>query len=240
MYPCNSHVTSDVCEKISKSEKHSINHDTEIHYHFWHATVPYLRRLATRHSGSMNFTYWYVFLCTRYPATAFLPTQFMSIRTHHKHQYSQHLNSTNCNTKPTGLWLIGFAVIDIIIYQGSGEWFLFRCHTQNEAVYDRRTTSTWKSKIRGFLLHHLHWRIPIEKARQCTAINFGIVRRDCGVFLSGGVDNWYYLIWYWRGGKYILQFSFIVASVFMYYEWMFRKGIICIDKNIRQELETSE
>ena len=50
------------------------------------------RRLAARHSGSINFTYWFVFLCTRYVATALLPTQFMPIRTHqHKHQYSQHL-----------------------------------------------------------------------------------------------------------------------------------------------------
>ena len=99
----------------------------------------------------------------------------------------------------------------------------------------------WKSTIyTGLLIHHLHWRIPIEKARQCTAINFGIVRRVCGVLLSGVADNWYYLIWYWRGGKYILQFSFIVASVFMYYEWMFRRKVYMHWYECKAELETSE
>jgi len=125
-YACIIHMWLMMQVKISKYNSRVISDaskNLKVKKIYWRWTVDSLSLLPlTKYDGLQHDTRvaWtspinrYIFLCTRYPVTALLPTQFMSIRTHHKHQYSQHLNSTNSNTKPAGLWLIGFAVIDII------------------------------------------------------------------------------------------------------------------------------
>ena len=203
-----------------------------IHYHFWHPATHTKYDGWQRNSGSINFTYWCVFLCTRYNATALFSTQSMSLRTHHKNQYSQHLNRTNCNTKPAGPQLIDFAVTDdIYILMWRGAVFIWISYPKwgrvrsSDYFYENR-------RYTGLLTPPSTWRIPIEKARQCTAINFGIVRRVCGVLLSGGADNW--SIWDGIEGEESTYYNF---PLLLHWYWCIilvdvPERYICIDTNM--------
>ena len=134
-------------------------------------------------------------------------------------------HSTNCNTKPAGPLLIGFAVTDDINTNVTGSG----CSLDPYPKWGSYYTSMKIEKIRGFFLHHLHWTIPTEKARQCTAINFGIVRRYCGVFNVWGCWYWYYLRWYLGEESTYYNFPFCCISIdVLLHEWMFRKGIYAL------------
>ena len=183
---------------------------------------PQVRRLASRHSGSINFTftYWFVFLCTRYAAAALFSAQS-----------SRYGTITNINIHNISILRIAIRSLR------NGEWFCLDLIPKMRLC----TTSDYTSmKIKKYGASYPPSTLnntPTEMERQCTAINFGIVRRYCGVFDVWGIDIITIRdgIWGKKVHTYLLQFSFLLHPYWCIITWGdVPKRYICIDTNVRQ------